>query len=202
MSEFNKQYYFVRAASKDGIPELTPDENTKDRKFSNKKQDVGSAPLIFSNGLAEYQKKQKIPQLKTLPEILFSGADMIVSSRIRNALIEMEIPYLHLHPAIYIDDQKKWNEDYWYMTFTEYFDCWDRDASTYSAKPMEVGGETLYNMFSYSLNDELLEKTPLAERLLFKMGGTLTGYVICHESIAKLFSTFGDGAKFTSIDEY
>lgn len=203
MNNFDQQYYFVRCSDNDCLPELTPDVNTEDRKFSYERQPIGSSPLMFFNGAKEYQRKKRIPSLKKLPDILFSGADLVVTSRLREALLEFDIPNLYMHPTVYVHDDGKWHEDYWYLTFTQDFDCWDRENSTYSAKNIEMGGMILHNVYSYSLDQKLLEKTPIERRLLFKMGGTLTGYVVCHESINQLFSSAEEsGAKLTRVSDY
>jgi hypothetical protein len=41
------------------------------------------------------------------------------------------------------------------------------------------------------LNENLLDDTPLAARLLFKMGGTLNNMVTVHESLVDLFRVKG-----------
>ena len=89
------------------------------------------------------------------------------------------------------------------MTFTERFDCWDRQHSTYEAEPLEMGGFKLHSVYTYSLNEELLDKTPLEQRLLFKMGGSLDAFVVCHQKLLGLFRGDGkNGAKLTPIHEY
>lgn len=205
MNEYDQQYYFIRCADNDSLPFLTPDVNTEDRKFRYEKQAIGSAPLVFFNGSKEYQQKKRIPSMKNLPEILFSGADMVVTSRIREALLELDLSYLHMHPVIYIHDDETWYEDYWYLTFAETFDCWDRDSSNYDRDdpPIKLGGFELEQVYSYSLNKELLDETPLEQRLLFKMGRDVDGYITCHRNLFRLFSCGGDsGAKLTLVSEY
>ena len=187
MNDYDQQYYFVRSADNDSLPDLAPDVNTEDRDFRYQKQSVGSAPLVFINGAKEFQKKGRIPRMKVPPDILFDGSNLVVRSRIREALLEFDIDHLHMHPAIYIHDDGKWHEDYWYMTFTEHFDCWDRVNSDYEEEPLTMGGMDMYSVYEYSLNKELLDKIPLEKRLLFKMGGTQDGFIVCHRSLARLF---------------
>ncbi|MET3130291.1 hypothetical protein AAKU55_000544 [Oxalobacteraceae bacterium GrIS 1.11] len=203
MNAYDKQYYIIDKANDDSLPSLTPDTNTKDRRFRYEKQKMESPPLIFFNGAKEYQKKLDIAPIKTMPNILFSGSNLMVCSGIREEILSFNIPHLNMHPAIYIHDDGKWHEDYWYMTFTEQFDCWDRINSTYEDEPLEMGGFKLYSIYTYSLDQELLDKIPLEQRLLFKMGGTQDGDIVCHESISHLFYT-GDtcGSKLTLISDY
>jgi hypothetical protein len=74
------------------------------------------------------------------------------------------------------------------VTFTKDFDCWDRKKSIYEPEPSYNNWHTVYD---YILDEELLEKTPLQERLLFKMGGSTLAPVLAHQSIGGLFRTPG-----------
>ena len=135
-----------------------------------------------------------------MADILFDGANFIVRSPIHDRLLAYDIPNLGIHPSIYIDDRDVWHEDYWYLAFTEDFDCWDRSASNYNLKPMEMGGEKSYKVRSYSLDVKLLDNTPLEARLLFKMGSTVDGKVVCHKSLAPIFSSgVNNGAELKEI---
>jgi hypothetical protein len=186
-----------------GLPSLTPDENTADRQFRFMRQPVGSAPLMFFNGGRDYQKKIGDKPLKVPPRILFDGSNLVVDDAIREALLNIDIPNMYLHPAVYIHDDSKWYEGYWYMTFTEPFDCWDKKNSTYYPDPMTLGGEESYGVYTYSLNEDLLNKTSEENRLLFEMGGTTDGMVVCHQKLSPLFSGKGDtGADVIRVADF
>lgn len=185
--DYDAQYFFVMPEEDDRLPYLTPDTNTEDRRFSYMAQPAGSAPLVFHNGSKDYAQKLGIPSLATPPGVLFSGSDPVVKMQIREALLPLDVPHLHMHPTVYIHDDGKWHEDYWYMTFTQRFDCWDRQRSDYEADPLEMGGMKLHSIYRFRLDHALLERTPLQERLLFKIGGSQDAFVVCHESIAGVF---------------
>lgn len=181
------QYFLVMPVEDDRLPDLTPDLNTEDRRFSYRAQPIGSAPLVFYNGGKDYARKLGIPSLTAPPGVLFSGSNPVVKTEIRDALLPLEVPHLHMHPTVYIHDDGTWHEDYWYMTFTKRFDCWDRKRSDYEPDPIEMGGMKLHSIYRFKLDDDLLEQTPLQERLLFQMGGSQDAFVVCHESIAGVF---------------
>lgn len=127
----------------------------------------------------------------------------MVSKNIHDKLAQHDIAGLQMHPAIYIDDQGLRHEDYWYLTFTSHFDCWDRKKSSYNSTPLLAGGETLFSVYSYSLDQLLLEQTPLENRLLFKMGATTDGLVACHKSIVGMFRAGSpSGAMLTKVADY
>jgi len=204
--KYDQEYHFVRRPKdQDSLPSLTPDVDTEDRQFRFMAQPTGSPPLVFFNGARDFQRKHNIPSVKKVPDILFDGANMVIRSHIREALSAQNVQNLHMHPAVYIHDDGKRHEDYWYMTFTERFDCWDRNNSNYEKKdpPIRLGGSEFFSVYDYSLNSDLLDKTPLKQRLLFDMGGAINGYIVCHESISHLFRQDGkSGAELTLISDY
>ena len=199
MGKYDQDYFFiVKDTSDERLPELAATDNTENRQYQYQRQPVDSAPLIFTNGWREDNLDNKVKD--TVADILFDGSDFMVRSHIRERLLAYDIPNLAIHPAIYIDDRETWHDDYWYLTFTEVFDCWDRATSNYSPKALEVAGKKNYNVRSFSLDVELLDSTPLENRLLFKMGGTVDGYVTCHKSLAPIFRSSGkNGAKLKEI---
>jgi hypothetical protein len=203
VNDYDSQYYFIsKPMNSQFLPSLTPDISTENRKFGYEKQPVSSPPLVFFNGAKEFNKKRNVEVLKVVPRVLFCGADLVVSSPIRKALLQFDIPNLYMHPAIYINDDK-WYEDYWYMTFTDNFDCWDRINSTYKAKDVDRLDETDYSIYTYRLNKKLLDMTPLEQRLLFKMGADSNPSVVCHNSLANLFCADEKfGTQLTLISEY
>jgi hypothetical protein len=52
------------------------------------------------------------------------------------------------------------------------------------------------------LNTQLLDRTPLRDRLLFKMGGTIDAFVVCHERLRALFSGDDSGVWLQSVADY
>lgn len=203
MTELNSDYFFVLKPTGDRIPFLVPDVNTEGKHFGFEPQPFGSAPLVFLNGWRDENKKKGV--LSEARDVIFSGSDLVVRSAIREKLLGLDLPNLAMDPAIFIDDKEQWHEDYWYLTFTDRFDCWNRTTSEYDedTPPVLVRGKPKYAVASYSLDSELMEKTPLKNRLLFKMGGDLTAFVVCHKSIASILRGNGDsGAKLVSLADY
>ena len=79
--------------------------------------------------------------MRVPPKILFDGSNLVVNDFIRENLLNYDMPNIFMHPAVYIHDDDKWYENYWYITFTEQFDCWDRKKSTYVPNPMTLSGK-------------------------------------------------------------
>ena len=106
--------------------------------------------MFFYNGWRDENKAQGISE--TISDILFSGTDALVHDSIYQQLVHLSVPNLEFHPSIYIDDTGQWHEDYWYLTFTERFDCWDRDLSEFPKDiAVSLGGDPFMKYFLFAL---------------------------------------------------
>jgi hypothetical protein len=199
MSAFGKDYYFILSPDVDGLPSLTPDEDTNEKPYTYKALPMGSKPLIFYSGGLDWQREHGVTPMDTPPDIIFAGSNLVVCNKISDKLWNLEIPNLAIQPAIYIDHKKKWYENYWFLTFTAKFDCWDRAKSFYDPDPVSTEPPS-YEIVTYSLNEQLLKDTPLPDRLLFKMGGTTDGFIVVHQSIMELFQV--KGVELVLVEEY
>lgn len=199
MSNFNDEYYFILKQQDDRIPGMTPDTDTAEREFRYTKMPLASKPLVFHNGTLDRQQANHIKPMDPPPDLLFCGSDVLVNETVRDALRHIEIPNLAIQPSVYIDHKNVWYENYWYLTFLAVFDCWDRKASTYDPEPLTLRGER-YEVYTYSLDEDVLGRTPLAERQLFKMGGTTNGMIVVHQSLKTHFQ--GSGADLVPIVDY
>lgn len=47
MKKYEQQYYFLRVADEEGIPSLSADENTADKRYHVEAFPVGSPPFVF-----------------------------------------------------------------------------------------------------------------------------------------------------------
>lgn len=200
VAKCDSQYYFILKDRDERLPSLTPDQDTARKPYTIEQLPLHTKPLVFLNGAFDYQKSNQISPTDPPPDILFGGSNLLVKDALREKLLPMEFPHLAIQPAIYIDHKNNWHEDYWYMTFLQRLDCWDRNNSTYDPDPVDFDKEKLYEVYTYSLDDELLDKTPIESRKLFKMGGTLDGFVVAHFSVAKHFRL--SGAVLVPIAEY
>lgn len=198
MKNYNDEYYFVlKDIANVKLPELMPDVDTAGRRFRYQQQPPASPPLRFSNGFRDDFKKARIQD--QVADVLFDGSNFMVTRPIRDALLRWDIAHLVMHSAIYIDDVDHWHEDYWYLGFTTPLDCWDREHSDFEDDPMVIGQSVRYAVYSYVLNHDVLEKTPLSERLLFEMGGTTDGRIVCHQSLVHLFNGPASGTRVVRV---
>ena len=197
----DNRYFFIHKDDRNGrLPILRPGVGMYERQYGDHAPPPGAAPFVFDNAYTDEFAARGIQE--EIADILFDGATFIVRSHLRAQLMALALPHLYLHPAIYIDDQQRRHEDYWYVVLTHHFDCWDRQTSTYEEEGIEFDDGTLFSVYTYSLNTTLLNDTPLQERLLFRMGGTLDGFVTCHTSLAHLFAAPQSGAMLQAVTDY
>jgi hypothetical protein len=133
MGRFDKEYFFLQSPADVRYPELSPDQDTVLKPYETEVLPFGQKPLIFTNGNLEMCLEAGQRPVDPPPDVLFHGDDLVVREYLAKKLEDMEIPNLAIQPAIFIDHKKKWHEDYWFLTFTKRFDCWDREKSRYNS---------------------------------------------------------------------
>jgi len=199
MNLYDNQYYFIhRSFDQKNLPSLNAHLKTQGREYYVTPPQPFSAPLFFINGSRNLQKQYGYPIMKIPPDILFNGYNMVIPTAIREALIEYDLPHLNMHPTVYIHDDGEWHEGLWYITFTEYFDCWDKSASNYDRDDPPINGD--YLVYDFSIDQKLFDQIPLEKRLLFKVGATSTPYIVAHEKLVKkIFSKGYTGITITKV---
>jgi hypothetical protein len=208
MSTYDDQYYFLVQPREDDkkvdvLPVLTPGETIAKLPFEYEALPIGTKPLMFINGASDLNKKYGRTTVKNPPPVLFFGNYPVVSSGLREKLLKLKLPNIALQPAIYIDDWGTWHENYWFITFTDRLDCWSRTNSNYEQgiEPIRLGGFELYQIYEFSLDEAVLDRTPKAQRLLFQMGGAQEGFIVAQQSVAALFAQT-DGVQVLGIQDY
>lgn len=193
---YDQDYFILREAENDAIPEMTPDAATANLPYSRRVMPAGGKPLMFHNGLLDWQKRRGVTPLDPPPGVLFDGTAPLVDDERAEKLQALSLPNIALNAAIYIDHKDEWHENYWYVAFLEKFDCWDRELSE-TPDPPDDPAPVLDKLV---LDDALLDRTPLEQRLLFKLGGNALGKVIAHYSVASIFKS--SGSMLIPVPEY
>ena len=200
------EYYFIgKAPERPELPFLKPDEATVDRNYNFEAAPLGQAPFKFTNAWADKRRKEGVSTI--VPPIMFAGNDMVIDDAHRLRLVRHgDIPSLHIYPAIYVDEKGRNHENYWFLTFTDRFDCWDRKTSEFDQEgpPIRLGGYEFHQVYKYKFDVELMRRTPLERRLLFKLGGTLDGFIVAHASVlTKFFGAPGvNGTEYIRVSDY
>lgn len=185
MSSFDREYYILKRED-DRVPTRPQAfHETAERDFRNSPCAAGSPPLAFFNGSRRKNRQRGISILPEPPRTMFDGASLLARNDVRDGLFARGITGLHTHPAWYVHDDKSLHNDYCYISFGTKFDCWDRQLSDHDDEDDGSGLDPL--VYTFSLDTQLMARTPLNERLLFVMGGCFSPPLVCHESLLPLF---------------
>lgn len=202
MTIANQEYFFIDRKSEDNLPHLTPNEDTAWRLTRSwKTPEEGSAPYIFHNGALDYQKGSGITPLKKLPDVMVGTFELFLSEEKFAKFESLNLPDVAPHPCIYIDHNENWHEGMWHVAIVRKIDCWSRELSRFKPESAEETPDgTIYRVKRYYLDDVVLDKIPLSERLIFRLGGVKYGGTLVHKSLKNLLGDYG--VDFIPIEEY
>lgn len=181
MNQFDESYHIAFHTNDNRHPRLTPTKGSGDVIFDG--GEFSGAPLYFVNGYRDEDIAAN--RVEQIGDVLFNGTDLVISEKIKNHLEQFEVVNLQLYPAIYIDNNDKWHDSYWYLNFTEEWDCWDRKHSIYTPPEDPSDPYDYAEIEKYSLDSNILSGISEEERLIFKIGGASVSYVFVHQRIVK-----------------
>ncbi|STQ89871.1 hypothetical protein [Iodobacter fluviatilis] len=202
MSKYNDDYFFVkRDSSIENLPDLAPDKDTAFRLFRSSNAPEGDAPYVFRNGALDYQLGTGVKPSTILPNIFMGSIHFFIENKTFEKFMGLNLPGMVCHPCIYIDHNDEWHENYWHIYIQLEIDCWDREKSTFDldSKEENIKGVS-YDVTRFSLNTNILDKIPLADRRIFMIGGVQSGGILIHKSLKDFFSV--RGIKFIPILDY
>ncbi len=185
MNKYNNQYYIAQTCFTPTQIHIVADRKTENRDYTFTQLNFGETPLFFKNGFEE--KDRRTGGKRVLTDVLMDGASMMVVDAIRDELKKYNIDYMQLYPAVYIDDNQIWHENYWYLNFYRNIDCWDRKYSIYEKfddDDFDDDDDDNAIVDKYYLDVSILDAIPEEKRLLFRMGGASNAYIFVHQRIA------------------
>ena len=205
MNNYNEEYYIVLNDYRDDTLYVNALRKSADRDFEFERLIPGQEPLFFHNRYKEEDIKNGVKH--QLPSILFNAPIPIVNNQIHDRLKFFDFDGMQLYPAIYIDDDGHYHENYWCMNFWEELDCIDRENSVLSERSQRelIEDPTTDDLAvdQYYLSAEVLDQVPEQDRLIFKIGGDDKGYVLVHQKIADIFKEENAmGVKLYKVSEY
>ncbi|QUI72316.1 hypothetical protein [Pseudoalteromonas sp. M8] len=189
INNYDKEYYIILKKFDGDTLYPKPLKKTAKRRFRFEQLTWGQEPLFFEN--AHRDKDLKANRSRLVPDVFLSATIPVVNSKIREKLKFFAFEGMQLYPAVYIDDEGNYHENFWCMNFWEELDCLDRNRSKFSKLTLEKlkldpDADDL-TTYKYSLDSDVLDKIPEEERLIFKMGPDDMGYVFVHQKIADIF---------------
>ncbi|WPU30777.1 hypothetical protein SIO17_17060 [Pseudoalteromonas piscicida] len=185
---YNEEYYILLTDYNENTLYTIPLERSATRHFGIKKLNWGDEPIFFENCYKERDALNNFT--RPITDVFFDATVPIINSRIRDKLKFLYLKDMQLYPAVFINDEGAYIEDYWYMNFWQELDCWDREKSkieTFTAEEM-VDPDYLEDceIYKYHLDSEVLDNIPEEERLIFKQAGGVK-YIFVHQTVADIF---------------
>jgi len=194
MNKYNDEYYIL-------FPDydfkgfnicLKPTLSTSKRRFHYKELVYGDSPLIFEN-------KYKDNNSKELGPILFSPPSIIVNDTLKNKIKDVNFWGGEYYPAIYIDSNGDYNDDYWLVNMFDKLDCWDRDLSVYE----QDEADDTPHVIKYSLCKNTLDNIKESDRLIFKMGAVDLPKIFIHKKVLDILNRLKvKGIKTIKVSDY
>lgn len=205
MSNFEKEYYFIKRGHSDSLPTPRPFHETEERGYETEPLPPGSPPLAFYNISKQWARRLGHPSLAVPPDVMFEFDNLLVRKPVRDALLGQGVSRIFTHPAQYVHDDKTLH-DYWYVGFTAKFACLDWELSEIMSGDDEVDrglGSSPPDVTTFRFNTQLMASTPINERLLFVIDGCFSPGVVCHKSLLPLFHGFENcGTRATLVEDY
>ena len=167
MNKYNDDYYIMFMLPGDEQIYVKPKFQTAKRKYHNEKLTIGGAPLFFENSYRD-EDKNKWP----ITDVLVDTSGFLAPQCLYDMIKRLEIQYLQLSPAVYVDDDDKYHEHFWYFGFYNETNCLDIvNSAIESVDYDDEDDEQRLEVLKYSLNEEFLDLIEEEKRLMFKIGG-------------------------------
>jgi len=127
MTRYDNQYYIAMELAGEDYLGVNPDRKTRSRKLKKTPALIGSAPFFFVNKRADRDKMTGLRRVLT--DVILHGVDLIISDNVKESLKEFDLSYIQFHPAVYIDDEDVWHENYWHLMFYNETRCLSRKGT-------------------------------------------------------------------------
>lgn len=193
----NNKYYKVNVAPGNEFPYLKMNKNSRNDLENGYKVGVDS-PLKFTNGWRKENKDEGV--IERVGEVLFFGSKIIISERIRDNIIELAGGVginAKFYPAIYINDNDEWCENYWYVDVLSSIDCWDKDRSKF--REIEDAGEFYYDVKEFILSEKELDLEADAGKMIFRLSGNVKPPLVINGALFNIFNVDGTELKELSM---
>ncbi|MFC3679366.1 imm11 family protein [Bacterioplanoides pacificum] len=198
MTTYEDQYYLVNKKYDENTLYLTPFEKTMQRRFHLKKIPYGEEPLFFENAFKEKDKQHGIS--RPLRKAMMWTTFLIVDENIKEDLEQYDINGFQLYPAVVVDDNGNYHEDYWFFNIYQHLDALDTDLSIIDNYNPNSNG---HDVEKFKLKTDVLDQIKEENRLIFIMPNTEILTIIAHQKIVDIFNKHDvDSVVFHKMSEW
>lgn len=200
MNNSNQEYYVIERPSDLSIPLLKANKNSASKKYWSGDYVYDGQPLVFSNKKKEKNLEKGITE--KISSILFTADEIVIDDSLYKTMKELDIEGVNYTPSIYIANNGVWYENYWYVRILNEHDLWCRDKSAFNPEARTSSG--WHYVYKYVLNEDAIERVPMAQRMLFNMGGVSMPVMCAHLSIVDIIKPSGEVSNefFKLLTEY
>jgi hypothetical protein len=198
MSIYEEQYYIVSKQYDENTLYLRALDRTENRDYDFEKLRFGEEPLFFENAYKDEDKAAGL--IRPLKKAHMNSTYLIVDDSIKGDLEGYDISGFQFYPAVIIDDDGNYHENYWFFNiYNEYdfLDCEGSEIKNY--KP----GAKRNKVVKYKLDDEKLQAVSEESRLIFMMPNTDQRTTYVHQKVVDVFEKHGvDNINFLRMSEW
>jgi len=203
ITNYNEQYYFI-FNDYENASYLTPLKKTEDRNWSFEKLSWADGPVYFENGFKEEDKLagKKHP----INDLMDIAGHYLIHKRVFDDVQLLEIDNLQFFPAVYIDDDDHWHEQYMLLNIYGKLDCIDFDKSEIyddddDDDDLIIEEKSFVDKFY--LSEKVLDKIPEENRLIFTIDKSVMPHTFVHQKIKDIFDKNNvSGVKFIRVSDY
>ena len=220
MNKYNEQYYLLFNSAKQPSY-LKPLRKTVDRDYEYKKLQLAGGPAFFENAYKEENRKAGIKQ--PIYDLMDSSGHYLISDRLYEKMKHFDIANMQFFPAVFIDDDDQWHENYVLTNYYDLLDCLDIENSTITEldddddedddyedddyedddEDDDYEEEELHIVKEFCLSEKILDKIPEEQRLIFSIAKTTDTYIFVHQKIKDIFDQENaTGAMFKPVIGY
>lgn len=201
---YNETYWLMFAGlgpEDDEYATLIP-RSDKDTEVLKETEELNiSRPIKFITDNQELKKEYGIGEV--LGDLHRCMSGFVISTKVKDHLIRLPNRNIQYIPAIIIDINQKWHENYWYMHIYDELECLDAVNATVE-EYKELPDDAPLDVIDYSLDGKVLNDIPEKERMLFRLGGNVyeTRTLVHNDLVNWIRESHLTGFRFFRVDEF
>ena len=197
MSQYNDQYYIVFENYDDNTLYLKPQKHSAMRYYEFTKLN-GGEPMFFENGYREEDLARGLS--RPIKQAHLDSTYPVFSDAIKQSLGNVDNQFCQCYPAVIVDDQGKYHDNYWVFNVFEKMDVLDMGRCAIRKRNPNREEQKIQQ---YCLSEDKLEAIPEEERLVFMPKFSSTPHIIVHESVVRAFKQHNvDTLNFVKVSDW
>ena len=157
--------------------------------------ETGYEPDDINPKLIKIAFNSPVPRNPVMADYL-KGAESFFTTRIADVITKLNIEGVKLIETKWAGKQKNLTEKYFCLNVTNKIEAMDKEKSDYEYE------FRIYSIYKFVLDKEALKKTPLENRLIFKLREALSRVVFHKSVVDAIMAENPTGVQFRPIEEF